>query len=85
MINYSLAIGFLAGTCTTCALIPQVVKIMQTKHTADISLLMYIILNIGFLLWTLYGLFLGALPIIFTNAVSLCLGLCVLVFKIMYE
>ena len=33
--------GYLVGVCTTSAFLPQAVKIVKTKHTKDISLIMY--------------------------------------------
>ena len=49
---------------TTVAFIPQVVKIWKSKHTLDISLGMFSIFSAGVFLWLLYGIQLGAVPII---------------------
>ena len=78
-------LGLLAGTLTTLAFIPQVIKIWKTKHTADISLGMFAIFSLGVLLWLLYGIETGALPVIIANAVTLGLSLTILVFKIKYK
>ncbi len=78
-------LGLLAGTLTTVAFIPQVVKIWKTKHAADISLGMFAIFSGGVLLWLCYGIETGALPVIVANAITLCLSLTVLVFKIKYK
>lgn len=76
--------GLAAATCTTIAFLPQVVKIARTKHTKDISLLMYCILTFGFVLWLIYGLLIQNLPIIAANSVILALAMVILILKIRY-
>jgi MtN3 and saliva related transmembrane protein len=75
-------IGLVAAICTTCSFLPQVIKILRTKRTKDVSLLMYTILSTGLFLWLIYGLMLRDLPLILANTVSLSLAMCVLVLKI---
>ncbi|MEK7786907.1 MAG: SemiSWEET transporter [Chloroflexota bacterium] len=78
-------LGLLAGTLTTLAFVPQVVKIWKTKHARDISLVMFAIFSSGVLLWLFYGIEIGAMPVIVSNAVTLGLSLTILVFKIKYK
>ncbi len=78
-------LGLIAGALTTAAFIPQVVKTWKSKHTLDISLGMFAIFSAGVLLWLLYGIQLGALPIILANGVTLVLSLTILVFKLRYK
>ena len=78
-------LGLIAGALTTVAFIPQVVKIWKSKHTQDISLGMFSIFSVGVLLWLLYGIQLGALPIILSNGITLVLSLTILVFKLKYK
>lgn len=75
-------IGFVAAVCTTASFLPQVIKTFKTRHTADISLLMYAILTFGIIMWLTYGIILKNPPIIFANSVSLVLASIVLVLKI---
>lgn len=75
-------IGLVAATCTTCSFLPQVIKILRTKRTKDVSLMMYTILTTGLFLWLIYGFILKDLPLILANAVSFTLSMCVLVLKI---
>jgi MtN3 and saliva related transmembrane protein len=79
------AIGLLAGTLTTLAFVPQVVKIWKTKHARDLSLGMFAIFSSGVLLWLWYGIEIGATPVIVANAVTLGLSLTILFFKIRYR
>ena len=83
--KFANTIGLLAGTLTTIAFVPQVVKIWKTKHARDLSLGMFAIFSSGVLLWLCYGIEIGATPIIVANAVTLGLSLTILVFKIKYR
>ena len=77
--------GLLAAALTTISFLPQVIKIVKTKHTKDISLLMYIIFMAGVLLWLFYGILLKEPPIIIGNGITLILLMIVLLFKIRYR
>ncbi|HLA48161.1 MAG: hypothetical protein A3I04_07985 [Nitrospinae bacterium RIFCSPLOWO2_02_FULL_39_110] len=77
--------GLLAAALTTISFLPQVIKIVKTKHTKDISLLMYIIFMAGVLLWLFYGILLKEPPIIIGNGITLILVMIVLLFKIRYR
>lgn len=75
-------IGGIAATLTTCSFIPQVLRVLQTRHTKDISLSMYALFTTGVALWLAYGILLGAWPIIIANGITLLLAGIVLILKI---
>jgi MtN3 and saliva related transmembrane protein len=77
-------IGALAGALTTIAFIPQVWRVWQTRSARDLSLSMYLIFTAGVALWLVYGMALGALPIIVFNSVTLVLAATVLAMKIRF-
>ena len=77
-------IGALAGALTTVAFIPQVWRVWQTRSARDLSLSMYLIFTAGVALWLVYGIALGALPIIVFNSVTLVLAATVLAMKIRF-
>jgi MtN3 and saliva related transmembrane protein len=77
-------IGSAAAALTTTAFIPQVWKIWHTKHTADISLVMYALFTLGVALWLGYGILLAAWPIIIANCITLLLAGAVLVMKLKF-
>ena len=83
--DYVTILGFVAGTLTTVSFLPQVIKIWKSKSTKDISLVMYIILAIGAVLWSVYGIILKALPIIIVNIIILVLACIILALKIRYK
>ncbi len=77
-------IGGIAATLTTCSFIPQVWRVLQTRHTQDISLTMYALFTTGVALWLAYGILLGAWPIIIANGITLLLAGVVLILKIRF-
>ncbi len=77
-------LGFLGAVLTTACFVPQVIKIVRSKQTKDISLLMYIALVTGFSLWLVYGLILKDGPLVLANSFSLTFALIILITKIRY-
>jgi MtN3 and saliva related transmembrane protein len=78
-------LGLVAGSLTTLAFVPQVVKIWRTRSADDISTIMFLLFSTGVLLWLLYGIALNAPPIIVANGVTLVLALLVLVLKFRFR
>ncbi len=76
--------GYVAGICTTSAFLPQAVKIVKTRHTKDISLLMYAVLTAGIVLWCVYGLINHDWPLVLANGVTLFLAGWILFLKIRF-
>lgn len=78
-------LGYLAGTLTTLAFLPQLIKVIQTRSTKDISLLMFIVITIGISLWLIYGILITSPPIIVANLVTLAIASMILYFKLKYK
>jgi MtN3 and saliva related transmembrane protein len=77
-------LGYLAGTLTTAALVPQVWRTFRTKDVSGISLRMYTIFTIGIAVWLAYGVLLDETPMLVANSVSLVLACAVLAMKLKY-
>lgn len=77
--------GFLAGTLTTLSFVPQAHKAWRTRSCDDLSWGMLLALATGVVFWLVYGLMLGAAPIIVTNAVTLVLLLVIIAMKARYK
>lgn len=75
-------LGLIAGGFVVFASLPQIFKIIKTKRTKDISLLMYTALNIGTLLWLVYGFITQQPAIIITNIIFQFFNLLILYLKI---
>lgn len=78
-------LGMIAGTLTTIAFLPQLFKVWRSKSAKDISMTWLITFSGGVLLWLIYGLLLGQLPIVLANAVTLGLTWVILGFKLKYR
>jgi MtN3 and saliva related transmembrane protein len=78
-------IGTGAAILTTAAFVPQVWQIWRTRSAKDISLPMYLIFTAGLIGWLLYGVLLGAWPIIIANVITLALALAVIVMKVRWR
>jgi MtN3 and saliva related transmembrane protein len=74
--------GMVAAVLTTIAFLPQVLRTLRTRSTADISLGMFATYVTGIALWLAYGLMLGDGPLIWSNAVTLALAGTILALKL---
>ena len=77
-------IGGLAATITTLCWVPQALKVIRTRETRSLSLVMYLMLTIGVGLWLVYGLAIGSWPLIGANAVTLVPVLIILGMKLRF-
>ncbi|QJC58085.1 Sugar transporter SemiSWEET [Polaromonas vacuolata] len=77
-------IGTLAACLTTASFVPQVWHTLRTRDVSGISLGMYLVFTVGVALWLVYGLLLGAWPVVVANAVTLILALTILVMKLRF-
>lgn len=84
-LNLISLIGFIAATCTTLALVPQVTKAIKTGKTRDISLPMYLVFSFGLLMWVIYGFMRSDVPLFIANVISLGLSCTILYLKILRD
>ena len=78
-------IGIAAAVLTTAAYAPQAFKVWQTHSTRDVSLAMFLLMVSGIMLWLIYGILIGDLPLIVANAVTLVLAASILIAKIRFR
>ena len=78
-------IGYIAAILTTLSYLPQVMRVILTRQTRDISRNMYILQGVGVFLWLSYGISLSNLPIILANAVTFVFVCTILYYKIFKE
>ncbi|PPD13725.1 MAG: hypothetical protein CTY25_10665 [Methylobacterium sp.] len=77
-------IGAIAATITTLCWVPQAIKVIRTRDTRSLSLIMYVMLTLGIGLWLVYGLLIMSWPLIGANAVTFVLVLIILGMKIRF-
>ncbi|MFA7461757.1 MAG: SemiSWEET transporter [Anaerovoracaceae bacterium] len=75
-------IGLAAAVLSSLSMAPQVVKIYRTRQTKDLSLPAFLCLATGLFLWLVYGIMIGAMPVIVGNAVGFSLVFYVVVMKL---
>jgi MtN3 and saliva related transmembrane protein len=78
-------LGYVAGTLTTIAFLPQVIQTWKTKSTKDISLGMFVSFCTGVFLWLIYGILIDSYPVIIANVATLALAMIILSLKIKYK
>ena len=78
-------IGYAAAAMTTTALIPQLVKVVRTRSSGDISLGMFSVYTLGVASWLTYGLLAHAMPVLIANCVSLVLAGSILICKLRFD
>lgn len=78
-------LGLVAGSLTTAAFLPQVIKTWKTKSAKDLSLGMFSLFCLGVALWLVYGFIVRDIPVIAANLVTLMLASTLLVFKMRFR
>jgi MtN3 and saliva related transmembrane protein len=80
--NWLDLLGMVAGSLTTASLLPQVLQAHRTRHTKDLSLLMFLLFSAGLTLWIAYGVLNRAVPVVAANVFTLSLTVYLIFLKI---
>ena len=78
-------LGLTAGSFTTIAFLPQVIKTWKSGSAKDLSLGMFSFFCLGVLLWLVYGFMVKDIPVIAANMVTLILASTLLYFKLRFK
>lgn len=81
IVSLAAIVGFLAGTLTTAANLPQVWKTYRDKSGDGLSFRMLLLLSVGLALWMTYGIMTHSLPLIITNGIGTVLILSLIFMK----
>jgi MtN3 and saliva related transmembrane protein len=79
------ALGLIAGSLTSIAAIPQLVKTIRTRHARDISIWQPLLLAIGISLWLIYGVLIHDLPLVLANIIPLICNIMLTILKVRYR
>lgn len=85
IISLAAVVGFLAGTLTTAANLPQVWKTYHDKSGEGLSFRMLLLLSVGLALWMVYGMMMHSLPLIITNGIGTIFIASLIVMKWKYD
>ena len=78
-------VGIIAGIFSAVSLLPQLVKMLKEKKPQDVSMLMFVTLLVGLVLWIIYGIMQEDWPIICTNSFSLVVNTAIITLNIIYK
>ena len=78
-------VGFVAAFLTTAAFVPQLMRVLKLRSAREISLPTFSMFSAGVLLWLVYGISLGSMPMIASNSVTLGLSVGILMLKLKYD
>ncbi|HGY5548586.1 MAG: SemiSWEET transporter [Prochlorococcus sp.] len=78
-------LGLIAGSLTTIAFVPQLIKVWKSKSAQDISYVMFIMFIAGIVLWEVYGWGIHSMPVILFNVITFVLGLAILILKFIFD
>ena len=78
-------LGLIAGSLTTIAFVPQLIKVWKSKSAEDISYVMFIMFIAGIVLWEVYGWGIHSMPVILFNIITFVLGLAILILKFIFD
>ena len=78
-------IGFSGGILTSINIIPQIVQSVKTKKVEDVSLLMFIVYDLGLALWVTYGILITSWPVTIMDGFALLSSLVMTYIKVRYH
>ena len=78
------SLGFAAGALVAGAFLPQIIRVFKLKSAYEISLPFTILLLSGIIIWIVYGISFGLLPVIIWNCVMAVLVATLLYAKLRY-
>lgn len=78
-------IGYIAAMCSAIAFMPQVIYSYKSKSTDDLSLVTFIVYNLGVILWLIYGVLIVSYPVILSCILASMSTLSILLMKIRYS
>jgi MtN3 and saliva related transmembrane protein len=74
-------VGLVAALLTTGSFVPQALRVLKTRDTKAISLVMYAMFTSGSFLWLIYGIGIKSTSVIAANAITFLLALTILILK----
>jgi MtN3 and saliva related transmembrane protein len=83
-LSFAEYLGLVAGFLSTVALVPQIMRVYRLKSAREISILYNTSLLLGIILWMVYGIMLGLVPIIIWNIIGAVLTCLLLLAKLKY-
>ena len=77
--------GWLASIFCTLILLPQIIKVIQTKHTRDVSMSMLVLSVIGNGFWALHASITNNTPLLFGASLIFIMSFILIFFKFSFD
>lgn len=77
--------GFIAFFTSVIGLLPQIIKSLKTRSTADISMAMLINYLICSFAWIVYGSYTDSLFVLYSNVLGLMTSVLLIYLKLSYD
>ncbi len=84
MLNNVELLGIAASIVGIVSVLPQMLKVIRTHKTRDISLWMWILINVSTFCWLIHGIIYLSPGVILANIVILPVSLVVTIYKLKY-
>jgi MtN3 and saliva related transmembrane protein len=84
-LDYTTVLGLIAAALTVIAFFPQLMKVVKTRSTRDISLGMFSIFSTAVFLWFVYGILTNDPPVTIANVLVFVQAMAILAFKVKYK
>jgi len=78
-------LGLVAGAFTSSSFLPQIIKGYKTKKLDDLSYMLCFLINIGMIMWLIYGIAISSTAIIVANIFSIAFVSTLIVMKYRYS
>ena len=78
-------LGLFAAFLSSITFLPQVIQAYKTKSVKDLNIYMLLIVFSSVIIWLIYGIVKGLLPVIIANGVILVLSGILLYFKATFK
>ncbi|MEO6233033.1 MAG: SemiSWEET family transporter [Ferruginibacter sp.] len=78
-------VGLTGSFFSSVTFIPQVYQTWKTKSVADLNLFMMLIVFLSTVIWLVYGVGKGLMPVIICNGIICFLSVLLIIFKFKFE
>lgn len=75
-------LGYCAAVLSTVSFVPQVIKVVRSGETEDLSLGMFVCTALALTMWCAYGIWTGAVPLAVANGLTALLATVILAVKL---
>ncbi|MBP9098561.1 MAG: hypothetical protein KBF74_07070 [Ferruginibacter sp.] len=83
--DWTEVVGHIGSALSSITFMPQVYQAWKTKSVGDLSLAMMLIVFLSTIIWLIYGIGRGLLPVIICNGVICLLSLVLIYFKFSFK